>query len=1310
MNDIDKAAVSRMKKGDYRVHVYFEQARYIMPAGDKDLSDPVFMVTVFNSTKSTKPFTNKSVNSIIPIGEHLFIEALQKLPDEVKSERIHIEVRDHNTFSRDQPLGTFDFDLGFIYGSSNHSVRHQWIVLCLPNDVKYFEPKGYLKVSISVTHEDDQGIDLCAETADSLDESAILPTFIKPKLEQVVVQLIKAESLPIMDLGGTLDVYCTASLSGYECRSSVIAADKGTLSAMWCEELLLPCLVPTVSNTLKLTFMDSDAMNKDDYIGSIDLNLQEIREGHYKNFFWRNIYGAPPLSDSEAALLMNKVPEIASHWRGRVLMRVWIDENIKEVQKKLQKIQEKNIEQKIQEDFETGQMYEIRAQVISAVELPFKKESYKIKIEWSGVETVTTEKSTENGCVDWYETVKRKVAQIPQGATELMPDVIVYLTKGDEKICYTRVPASECFDMNKEPGWINFKPELHSGKVKDAWQAGFIKLKLYIGVYIEGKEDPKWKPKKIPDTQQWTLYAHIFQCRNLLAADKNGLADPYLRINFSGSEITTKSAPCDMTLNPKWYETFNTTVTMGPPSEIPPLILSLYDYDHFGEDDFMGAVQIDEIESDPETAPKPKWLKLTFGDKLTKCGEILASFSLSHKVDVKKKFLIMPKFVDKVIDINVLGMRDLKPALGWLPVNKAFLRFDLNSLELPGSAITAKSVETQPFEEGTDPNIMTIISAGCKMPLDPLYASNFTVTVHDSILSGASQPLIGSFSINLSKYFYPKSSFLSFAEALVRSRKVINFKRILRKCSKGELKVKETKELKVEKMNFFEVCGEPSRLVVMPSFKPSEKGIMKEVNIPDSELYMPLGYNREPEDGKKQYRYKLDSGLESTHIFSTLPFDEFPIYRAVFNDLRASGIESPPTIQEVGKFKANIRIRDPGQSTDDQFDEIRKMLLKKQNCIVRVYILDAYEIEQKDSNSLSDPYVRLKIGSNIVTDKDNHQTDVTDPKIFKVFDIHTTFPGKSILKVQMWDYNQYSTDTKIGTTRIDLENRFFNNEWHNIQYKPIETRPLLLKSSRRPQGYIRLWVEIWNEGQIPPRIDISLKPPMNYELRLVVWKSENVPSEDAKDPGDLYVKAKVNNLGEKRTDTHYKVQNGQAVWNWRMKFQVNLPNKLENVINLQIWDKDFLSSNDFISECSFSFQREALQVYEDNVSVRCNIRSAKPVDAEMAALGAFWLESKTKNGGPGGFLLVSMDLIPEHIAKRNPVGDERKEPNNSPVLPKPSGRFKFSYNPITLLGQVVGPEINKKVCGLICLGIIVLVLIFCIPIFLLNGASSIAFN
>lgn len=40
--------------------------------------------------------------------------------------------------------------------------------------------------------------------------------------------------------------------------------------------------------------------------------------------------------------------------------------------------------------------------------------------------------------------------------------------------------------------------------------------------------------------------------------------------------------------------------------------------------------------------------------------------------------------MDVNIEINILGLRGLKPALGWLPVNKAFIKFDLNSLCMPG--------------------------------------------------------------------------------------------------------------------------------------------------------------------------------------------------------------------------------------------------------------------------------------------------------------------------------------------------------------------------------------------------------------------------------------------------------------------------------------------------------------------------------------------------------------------------------------------------------------------------------------------------
>ena len=40
--------------------------------------------------------------------------------------------------------------------------------------------------------------------------------------------------------------------------------------------------------------------------------------------------------------------------------------------------------------------------------------------------------------------------------------------------------------------------------------------------------------------------------------------------------------------------------------------------------------------------------------------------------------------------------------------------------------------------------------------------------------------------------------------------------------------------------------------------------------------------------------------------------------------------------------------------------------------------------------------------------------------------------------------------------------------------------------------------------------------------------------------------------------------------------------------------------------------------------------------------------------------------MPKVLADSNKVGIGRSEPNHSPWLPPPVGRFEFSWNPITL--------------------------------------------
>ena len=102
------------------------------------------------------------------------------------------------------------------------------------------------------------------------------------------------------------------------------------------------------------------------------------------------------------------------------------------------------------------------------------------------------------------------------------------------------------------------------------------------------------------------------------------------------------------------------------------------------------------------------------------------------------QYNLVPDVIDTTVEINVLGLRDLKPCLGWVPINKPYVKFDLNSLQIPGEALTVRNVQTQPREPGANPNINTIIKINIKMPSDPLYCPSLTVAVYDYLFMGLS--------------------------------------------------------------------------------------------------------------------------------------------------------------------------------------------------------------------------------------------------------------------------------------------------------------------------------------------------------------------------------------------------------------------------------------------------------------------------------------------------------------------------------------------------------------------------------------------
>lgn len=78
---------------------------------------------------------------------------------------------------------------------------------------------------------------------------------------------------------------------------------------------------PVVASRIVLKVYDYDTASTDTLIGSIISNFRHINGKYNGKIRWENIYGAPPGKHGKNTDLMNRSPELASTWKGRVLLQ-----------------------------------------------------------------------------------------------------------------------------------------------------------------------------------------------------------------------------------------------------------------------------------------------------------------------------------------------------------------------------------------------------------------------------------------------------------------------------------------------------------------------------------------------------------------------------------------------------------------------------------------------------------------------------------------------------------------------------------------------------------------------------------------------------------------------------------------------------------------------------------------------------------------------------------------------------------------------------------------------------------------------------
>ncbi|RLN32134.1 hypothetical protein BBJ28_00019767 [Nothophytophthora sp. Chile5] len=356
-------------------------------------------------------------------------------------------------------------------------------------------------------------------------------------------------------------------------------------------------------------------------------------------------------------------------------------------------------------------------------------------------------------------------------------------------------------------------------------------------------------------------------------------------------------------------------------------------------------------------------------------------------------------------------------------------------------------------------------------------------------------------------------------------------------------------------------------------------------------------------------------GEELEQYFTRPALETYPLTRPVLSRPSLLHRRRVRIQLDAGVFKGRITIteqmdakgsKSPKGGSQGQL-ELQRLQGAPQPVVVRLYVLRGRNLQAKNANGFSDPYLRLKLGGTRLNDRVHGCTNTLQPEFFRTFELETTLPGASHLEIAVWDRGLVS-DELIGATTIDLEDRWFHREWQQIGeghpshgkavggLKPIEYRHLYVPQSRSTsQGFLQLWVDILTAqeaARVLP-VDISPPEPKAFEVRVVVWRAENVQDQVQSEINDYFVKAWMEGGGvsgssrAESTDTHWRCSNGKPCWNWRLKMRTEFPPRSPELarLHLQLWDKDVLKWNDVLGEAQLDLYKWLRRAYETNRTV-----------------------------------------------------------------------------------------------------------------------------
>uniref|UniRef100_A0A8D3B343 Otoferlin a n=1 Tax=Scophthalmus maximus TaxID=52904 RepID=A0A8D3B343_SCOMX len=287
----------------------------------------------------------------------------------------------------------------------------------------------------------------------------------------------------------------------------------------------------------------------------------------------------------------------------------------------------------------------------------------------------------------------------------------------------------------------------------------------------------------------------------------------------------------------------------------------------------------------------------------------------------------------------------------------------------------------------------------------------------------------------------------------------------------------------------------------------------------------------------------------------------------------------------------------------------------------------------------------------------------------------------------------------LGPTEIEDENGTVTeehlalnvlNHWEEIPRvgcklvpEHVETRPLLnVDKPGIEQGRIEMWVDMFPMDMPAPgpAIDISPRKPKRYELRVIIWNTDEVILEDddyftGEKSSDIFVRGWLKGQQEDKqdTDVHYHSLTGEGNFNWRFVYPFDYLMAEEKIViskkesmfswdeteykipprlTLQVWDADHFSADDFLGAIELDLNRFPRGA---KTAKQCSLNMIRN-EHELPTISIF-KQKRVKGWWPfvardendemelTGKVEAELHLVTAEEAEKSPVGLGRNEPD-----------------------------------------------------------------